>query len=105
MVGFSQVRSIHIYFEHVVVHNLLISIFQKAMQILENNDCSGIFLPATNCFRFFPNCGSSDGEWYVCMDNIYQDVQRNKCLVYSFGISDDLTFEEEMAGIGCNVHA
>ena len=39
------------------------------------------------------------------MDNIYQDVQRNKCLVYSFGISDDLTFEEEMAGIGCKVHA
>ena len=39
------------------------------------------------------------------MDNIYQDVRNKECLVYSFGISDDLTFEEEMTALGCKVHA
>ena len=52
-------------------------------------------------FRFFPNCGSTDGEWFVCMDNIFEDVNRNKCLVYSFGLADDITFENELSDLGC----
>ena len=39
------------------------------------------------------------------MDSIYDDVRNNRCLVYSYGIADDLTFEEDMASLGCVVHA
>ena len=52
-------------------------------------------------YRFYPNCGSTDGEWFVCMDNIFKDVDRNKCLVYSFGLADDITFENELSDLGC----
>jgi len=55
--------------------------------------------------RFYPNCGSTDGEWFVCLDNIFKDVNRNKCLVYSFGLADDITFENELSDLGCTVHA
>ena len=51
--------------------------------------------------RFYPNCGSTDGEWFVCMDNIFKDVKRNKCVVYSFGLADDITFENELSDLGC----
>ena len=43
-----------------------------------------------------------DGDKYICMDNI---VKTTPCLVYSFGIKDDWTFEDEMDRIGCTVHA
>ena len=52
-------------------------------------------------YRFYPNCGSTDGEWFVCLDNIFKDVNRNKCLVYSFGLADDITFENELSDLGC----
>ena len=56
--------------------------------------------------KWYPANGATDGEKYVCMDNVYNDAYlKNKCLVYSFGISYDLGFEEEMAGLGCKVHA
>ena len=35
------------------------------------------------------------------MDNIFKDVNRNKCLVYSFGLADDITFENELSDLGC----
>ena len=38
-----------------------------------------------------------DGGKYVCLD----DVRRNKkCLIYSFGIGDEITFEEIMSKQG-----
>ena len=55
-------------------------------------------------FRF-SHCGHWDGHWFVCLDNIYEDVKRGMCLVYSYGIADNLLFEEEMASLGCVVHA
>ena len=39
------------------------------------------------------------------MDNFYKDLQNEKCIVYSFGISDDYTFEKELGNLGCIVHA
>ena len=51
------------------------------------------------------NCGTFDGQKFVCLDKIYSDVVNNKCLVYSFGIANDWSFEEVMAGIGCMVRA
>ncbi|CAH3194113.1 unnamed protein product [Porites evermanni] len=43
-----------------------------------------------------------DGMWYVCFD---EQVQLNpgSCVVYSFGIGNDFSFDEKMATYGCNV--
>ena len=36
-----------------------------------------------------------DGDKYVCMDRI---ISTSPCLIYSYGIRDDWTFEDYMAG-------
>ena len=36
--------------------------------------------------KWMGGCGFPDGEKFVCMDKLYQDIQDHKCLVYSFGI-------------------
>ena len=59
--------------------------------------------------------GSLDGTWMVCFD---QGVLTPPCVVYSFGVGSDWTFDEAMAtgdafglsgrprkGVGCAVHA
>jgi len=45
-----------------------------------------------------------DGDKFICMDNL---LVKDKCLIYSFGISNDWTFEDLMdsAGFGCQIHA
>ena len=39
-----------------------------------------------------------DGDKFVCLDKII--TQPDNCLIYSFGIADDWTFEDLMASIG-----
>lgn len=52
------------------------------------------------------SCGFFDGDKFVCMDKMYDDMKTpDKCLVYSFGIADDWSFEDTMAGMGCRVRA
>ena len=46
-----------------------------------------------------------DGVKFVCMDKILDDIKAGKCLVYSFGLSMDWSFERAMAAIGCTVKA
>ena len=46
-----------------------------------------------------------DGVKHVCLDDLKEDMESKKCLVYSFGLSIDWTFEEAMAGLGCTVRA
>ncbi|OWF50498.1 Methyltransferase-like protein 24 [Mizuhopecten yessoensis] len=57
-------------------------------------------------------CGSSmmrmgarkDGGWDVCPNDRY--LQRNNCLVYSFGICNDFSFDDEIAQqYGCKVYS
>ena len=55
--------------------------------------------------RWLSPCGFLDGEKMVCMDSLFDAVQRGKCLVYSFGLGDDWDFEESMAKLGCTVRA
>ena len=38
-----------------------------------------------------------EGDKFVCLDNI---VRRRKCIVYSFGIADDWSFEDQMESFG-----
>jgi len=43
-----------------------------------------------------------DGDKFVCMDRLYLD---QPCLIYSFGIANDWTFEDFMDFRGCEIHA
>ena len=37
---------------------------------------------------------------------MYHDlVGERGCLIYSYGVSQDLAFEKDMAALGCEVHA
>jgi hypothetical protein len=53
--------------------------------------------------RWFSLGGCIDGNKFVCLDRLYHHIQNGNCLIYSFGISDDWTFEEAMANLGCTV--
>jgi len=53
--------------------------------------------------KWLGNCGHFDGQKFVCLDKLYRVIQEKKCLVYSFGVADDWSFEEVMAGLGCQV--
>ena len=44
-----------------------------------------------------------DGGKAICLDDIHTDIKNKECLIYSFGIADDWTFEEYMASLGCKV--
>lgn len=49
------------------------------------------------------NHGCLDGHKYVCMDKFYGDIISGNCLIYSFGINDEWSFEEGMAQLGCTI--
>jgi len=44
-----------------------------------------------------------DGDKFICMDRILE--RGENCIIYTFGINDDWTFEDMMAGQGCRVEA
>ena len=50
-------------------------------------------------------CKYTDGQKFVCMDELLRDIQNNECLIYSFGVAGDWSFEDMMDGIGCKVYA
>ena len=50
-------------------------------------------------------CHYVDGGKYVCMDELIYDILNNECVIFSFGISDDWTFEDMMDDLGCTVYA
>ena len=50
-------------------------------------------------------CGSLDGQKEVCMDGLMEEVDAGRCLVYSFGVAKDWSFEDAMAMLGCRVRA
>jgi len=43
-----------------------------------------------------------DGDKFVCLDLI---LNKDSCIVYSFGVAGDWTFEDQMDNIGCSVFA
>lgn len=55
--------------------------------------------------EYHQKCHVRDGQKYICMDELMEDMRAGKCLVYSFGLAQDWTFEEMVAGMGCRVFA
>ena len=47
--------------------------------------------------------GSNDGLKFICLDSLHKDIKSGKCLVYSFGLSDNWSFEGDMASLGCKI--
>lgn len=47
------------------------------------------------------HCGAMDGQKFVCFDDILKDPEA--CLIYSFGVGADISFEEAMADVGCSI--
>lgn len=45
-----------------------------------------------------------DGVKTLCLDKIYKNIVDGTCLIYSFGLAKDWTFEEIMARLGCQVN-
>ena len=51
----------------------------------------------------------TDGAYYLCKEKKHwpfpPEKSKDKCLVYSFGISWDFKFDDAIATLGCEVHA
>ena len=62
-------------------------------------------------FRASSICGLDSGivrkvaEWNICWDPIQKDLEKNECIVYSFGIAADDPFTNFMDQAGCQVFA
>ena len=50
-------------------------------------------------------CKYWDGHKFMCMDDLQEDIRNNKCLIYSFGIGKDYSFEQILGRLGCRVLA
>ena len=46
-----------------------------------------------------------DGQYPVCLDKPVRPSQETRCIVYSFGINDDWSFDEALEKYGCDVFA
>ncbi len=58
-------------------------------------------IPEYNCNRLANPEGNRDGVWPICADGL----SIGNCIVYSFGIANDWSFDTSMGQIGCEVHS
>ena len=49
--------------------------------------------------------GCLDGHKYLCLDQLYGDIKSGNCLIYSYGINNEWSFEEGMAKLGCTIRS
>ena len=89
-------------YEYIHDVNLLRDTYYKTVSQTQQTSCT---ILKRFSGRWIKECGFLDGEKIVCMDNLYEDIKDNKCLIYSFGLADDWDFEEAMAKLGCTVRA
>ena len=55
--------------------------------------------------KWLNNCGWFDGEKHVCMDLLKSAIKKGECLIYSFGLGSDWSFENTLAKMGCTIRA
>ena len=53
--------------------------------------------------EFHEDCHYWDGHKYICMTELMGDVENGSCLIYSFGVDNDWSFEKVMDDFGCRV--
>ncbi|EFA80781.1 hypothetical protein PPL_06367 [Heterostelium album PN500] len=52
------------------------------------------------------NAVPGEGSWKICQDSDKWHVNRsNQCQVFSFGIANDFTFDDELTKLGCKVES
>ena len=66
-------------------------------------DLVNIVTNGSNIVMTIDTGNAVDGSKYVCMDKLYVDIKDHSCLIYSVGLSDDWTFEQTLADLGCEV--
>ena len=54
---------------------------------------------------YLSGCHVMDGQKYVCMDEVMNDILNKECIVYSFGIGGDMSFEKGISEMGFKVFA
>ncbi|XP_063725171.1 uncharacterized protein LOC134853150 [Symsagittifera roscoffensis] len=81
--------------------------FYKLIMKPVQSACNKLLRVGTGIFPNIAGWRSWDGHKYVCADDFHPSSTTNEqdCLVYSFGISDDLSFEDAVAAQGCHVFA
>ncbi|KAK3759746.1 hypothetical protein RRG08_041707 [Elysia crispata] len=60
--------------------------------------------PQVTCSSVKRKGNVQDGGWQLCEDLEYAP-DKNGCLVYSYGINNDFSFDDDMAKYGCEVHS
>lgn len=45
-----------------------------------------------------------DGQNYVALGKLMEEIRSQQCIVYSFGISLGCYFEDEISTFGCNLY-
>ena len=79
-------------------HEFVTDPFNSACRVIKR--FGGEFVNVGNGCSQYP-----DGQKFICMDDVFRDLQVGNCLIYSFGISDDWSFEDIMDRIGCTIFA
>eukprot|EP00457_Paulinella_chromatophora_P012975 gb/GEZN01013234.1/.p1 GENE.gb/GEZN01013234.1/~~gb/GEZN01013234.1/.p1 ORF type:complete len:330 (+),score=29.98 gb/GEZN01013234.1/:125-991(+) len=69
-----------------------------------SHDKPGLVLWSDACKELARWGHQKDGGWTVCMDPLKNKARGRKCVVYSFGINVDWTFDDAAANHGCEVH-
>ena len=49
-------------------------------------------------------CKNFTGQQFVCMDNLIKDIVNGECLIYSFGVANNWSFEDSMDELGCKIY-
>ncbi|XP_013380971.1 methyltransferase-like protein 24 [Lingula anatina] len=77
---------------------------KKEYDILEMDYLRYIVTQQYDCRERVRAGNIDEGGWEVCLDPPF-NIKRNQCLVYSFGIKDDWSYDDYMVKKGCEVHS
>jgi hypothetical protein len=50
-------------------------------------------------------CKYTDGSKFIWMADLISDIKNGECIIYSFGIDEDWSFEDVMSKLGCQIYA
>ena len=53
--------------------------------------------------KYLGGCHYWDGHKYICMPEVISDLEKDECLIYSFGVAQDWSFEKTLGDLGCKV--